>query len=148
MALININSILVFWLISVRYLISIQPCSKQCSACFGWFDSRWPEDKREPDEGSTLTSCHSFLHHLQFIYTRPVNFSPIPLRIILTWQLSLSRNVPASRLEGFLYKGNKPGLHFLFKVKKSSHYQGTGCQFGRKGRKPVMHSNTKVPKLQ
>lgn len=27
-------------------------------------------------------------------------------------------------------------------------YQGTGCQVGKKGRNPVMHSNTKVPKLQ
>lgn len=24
----------------------------------------------------------------------------------------------------------------------------TGCQLGRKGRKPVMHSKAKVPKLQ
>lgn len=28
------------------------------------------------------------------------------------------------------------------------YYQGTGCQEGKKGRNPVMHSNTNVPKLQ
>lgn len=28
------------------------------------------------------------------------------------------------------------------------YYHGTGCQEGKKGRNPVMHSNTKVPKLQ